>query len=263
MGWLLTALHAESQRKIDGQAWDNMATQVTHRISMNTGRRNFMVLGALTGMGGLSACSNKKNNFITSSLFENQRYVESVSSLLISSDDKNIVVITEKYHYVFDAPPEMVAALKAPFHPSIEGSLGTLVVKGSGAAFIRYELSLKDEASPQAREQALAAGFKARGKGVDTLSIQGALHGTRYASGGLQLPAQSPLRLNRTYQISVDAELSPAEKYGRALLTPVTLTADGAMVLGAVAVGIALLPVLIPVTVALLKGGAGSIGLGP
>ena len=225
-------------------------------------RRNFMMLGAAASLGGLSACADP-DKFITQNLFANQRYVERVSSLLISSDDKHIVVITEKYHYVFDAPPEMVAALKAPFHRSIEGSLGTLFIRGSGAASIRYELVLKDAATSQEREQALAAGFKARGKAADSLSIHGELHGTRYASGGIQPPAQSPLRLNRTYEISVDAELSSTEKHGRALLTPITVTADGAMVLGAVAVGIVLLPVLIPVVIALVKGGAGSIGLGP
>ncbi len=230
---------------------------------MNANRRNFMVLGALSGIGGLSACSNTRSSFITSSLFENQRYVETVSSLLISSDDKNIVVITEKYHYIFDAPPEMLAALKSPFHSSIEGSLDTLFIKGSGQASIRYQLRLMDKASPQEREQAMAAGFKADRKQADALLIQGELHGTRYASGGIQPPAQSPLRLNRTYKISVDAELSSTEKYGRALLTPITITADGAMVLGAAAFGIVLLPVLIPVVVALLKGGAGSVGHGP
>ena len=229
---------------------------------MNRDRRNFMTFGTVAALGGLSACADP-NKFITQNLFANHRYVESVSSLLISSDDKNIVVITEKYHYIFDAPPDMVAALKAPFHRSIEGSLGTLFIAGSGAASIRYELLLKDAATPQERDQALAAGFQARGKASDTLSIRGELHGTRYESGGVQPPAQSPLRLNRTYEISVNAELSPAEKYGRALLTPITVTADGAMVLGAVAVGIVLMPVMIPVVIALLKGGAGSIGYGP
>jgi len=52
---------------------------------MSTNRRNFVVLGAMASVGGLSACAGP-NTFVTQSLFENQRYVETVSSLLISSE---------------------------------------------------------------------------------------------------------------------------------------------------------------------------------
>ena len=236
---------------------------------MNIGRRDFMLMGALASTCGLSACAGAdagspmraEDVFVTGQLFRNERYRETVSSLLISSDEKNIVVMTEKYHYVFDAPPELVAALKAPFHAAITGYLGTLHVKGSGASVIRYELALNKNASQEDREQALSAGFKASTGTSNRLSIQGDLRGTRFASNGVQPPAQSPLLLNRTYVVSVNAELSPAEISGRALLTPITLTADGALVLGMVAVGILLLPLLLVFKDVIAGGGA--LGVGP
>jgi len=210
---------------------------------MTIDRRNFVTLGALLSAGVLAGCAGaEKNKLWTSALFENEQYTENVSSVLVSEDDKYIVVVTEKYHYVFGAPPELVAALKAPFHHAITGSPGRLHVNSSGAATIDYHLRLNNEATQEEKDQARAAGFQTIDEGVEFFH-RGELRGTRYLANGVHLPAQSPVMLNRTYYINVDAELPPDEKSRRALLTPVTVTADGAMLLGVAAAAILLFPV--------------------
>lgn len=200
---------------------------------MNATRRTF-VLGGATGLVVLmSGCA-------TRALHENHTYTEAVSSVLITQDKKKIVFIGKEFHYIFDAPPALVNSLELPFHEKISGTLSNFHVNSNGMISGSYSLSLAKDASEKEPTDVLVAGFNSQSSGK--LSLQGTIHGTRYVAGSFPSDA-SYQKLNRTHNITVIAEQSSAEKGAKALLTPITVAADGALVLFAVVLS----PLLIPI----------------
>lgn len=227
---------------------------------MNAKRRN-IVFGIPMAALALTGCANEV--FMTQKLYKKptSSYVETVSSVLITQDGKKIVVMVQPYHYIFDASPALVAALKAPFHSSIEADLGKLYLRSSSSVRIDYVLSLAASATPEEEAQAVASGFLREGSSRKPI-LRGVLEGTRYDAKGVTLPAHSSLTLNRPYRIEVESEFSAAEKSVRVLATPIAVAADGALILVTVAGGILLLPLVVGF---LAAGGAagGAIGIGP
>jgi len=67
------------------------------------------------------------------------------------------------------------------------------------------------------------------------------MQGVRYRSGGLQIPADAT-RLNNTYDIHVIQSTSKAANTAKILLSPITLAADGVLIIGFVA----LTPIIYP-----------------
>lgn len=77
------------------------------------------------------------------------------------------------------------------------------------------------------------------------------MSGTRYRTDGFK-QEQVPSTFNKPYRIDVVEAMTPAGKAVRLLATPVTLTVDGVLVIGAVA--------LFPVGMTLAKLAAAGVG---
>jgi len=195
---------------------------------MNHERRLLILFGAVGITGILTGC-------VTESLFKDDRYGEELSSVLISEDSKKIVFIGKNYHYIFDAPPILVKTLTASFHKSVSALLSNFHVDGEGNVKGDVTLTLSIKAPDQDKLAAMELGYR---KGTILNSgyyceYRVTLTGIRYKSNGIQ-PQLVSQKLNRTYNVNVIAEQSAGEKAAKALLTPITVAIDGALLIGAI-----------------------------
>lgn len=185
---------------------------------MNLNRRAFIVIGALAVCGQSSGCS--------SILLKDRHYMEKVSTILITEDEKKLVIMTKDYHYIFDAPHSIAITLRSKFHKNVFGEFGEFHVNSSGEILGEYVLRLSKYTSQQEQHEALAAGYRRHIDG--SMSIEGELKGQRYSSNGIQANTDAQ-RLNRTYLMSVVEEPSKLVESSKALLTPIYQGAGGVL----------------------------------
>ena len=175
------------------------------------------------------------------------RYQENVDSVLISADGKQLVFLGPDYHYIFDAPPALVGALRTPaLHGLIRGELGTFKVdtegKISGRIKLIGERHMGDDPSLEAQFKAL--GFE---YAYGDWQFEGQLSGTRYAANGFRLPAsmqEKGAALRHAYTVDVREPDSGLRTAGKVLATPVAVGADGVVLAGAAAAAVVLVPVV-------------------
>jgi hypothetical protein len=139
---------------------------------MNINRRAFIAIGALAVCGQCSGCS--------SMLLRDRHYMEKVSSILITEDEKKLVIMTKDYHYIFDAPHSIAITLRSKFHKNIFGEFGEFHINSSGEILGEYVLRLSKYTSQKEQHEALAAGYRRHIDG--SMSIEGELKGQRYSS---------------------------------------------------------------------------------
>lgn len=161
-------------------------------------RRSFLQATLFLMASGLSSC-----------VATPRTYTEQVSSVLIAADGKKLVVVTPKYHYIFDASPIILRTLKADLHPFVKAFIGPVHVssngKTSGDVYLRLEST-----SQEAVESAIDAGYHRSPDGKAYVATV-PLRGQRYLAGTITLPTQ--YKLNKTYDIDVlsdqDASKTP------------------------------------------------------
>lgn len=182
---------------------------------------------------------------VTSQLLSDRHhtYEENISSLLISQDEKKIVALGKDFHYIFDAPPELVRLLRSPLKKNVAGYFGQFDVDRNDK--ITGTLQIATTAltpSPEDEQEALALGFK---KVSDNrLSIGWTLRGTRYrADPSVTYPEVQ--KLNNAYRVVVSAEPTTLERLAKVPLTPITVAIDGVLVLSAVVLSPIWLPRLL------------------
>jgi hypothetical protein len=147
-------------------------------------------LGWIAGMA-ITSCATGKHT-------RNEK--EIVSGVLITADGTQLVVMTSRFHYIFNIPAPLLAALKGPFHPYVQATFSRFYVDINGTTSGTVSLSVSS--SPDdALASAIAAGFtKTPGGAVFSTP----LHGVRYGAGNVHATAQ--YKLNKTYEIQVDDE---------------------------------------------------------
>jgi hypothetical protein len=184
-----------------------------------------MLLSALIAVLALTGCA-------THSLFEEiksveyKEYEETVSQILTVPDGKQVAVLGEKYHYIFDTDGALIKAIASELHPGLTAKFGSVDVDRKGHIIAYLDLRL-EKGSEQSIAQAKAAGFIADNKGwYKSYSLEG----TRYLAGKFTLPEQMQ-KLNQTYTIKVREAQPIGGKAALALLTPLTVTADGVVIL--------------------------------
>ncbi|KVN32186.1 hypothetical protein WT11_19955 [Burkholderia stagnalis] len=193
-------------------------------------RRRLLGAGALAGRLALSGCFTPK-------LFDDKQYTEGVSRFMITEDGRKLVVLGERYHSIFDMPDKLRPVLMSHYRKSLRSSFYGFHVDGD-AVTGAYHTTLPKDASADDRQAAIADRFKER---TDSLSLGGQIGGKRYSADGFeQKPDAAAQPFNRHYTVAIRESLSPVDKGIRLLATPVTVAADGVLVLG----GILLVPVV-------------------
>jgi len=199
---------------------------------MNELRRKIIFVAGIAAIPMSTGC-------VTAALMsgndERETYTETVSSVLISADGKTLAVLGQDFHYLFEAPDIVKTTLQSDLRNVVEASFNAFLVDASQHITGNYSLRIDKSASPEQREKALSAGFKALPSGE--LSATGILSGTRYKANGVQATDPSQ-KLRKEYKISISAEKSAGAKAaktaGKLLLTPITLAADSILILAAI-----------------------------
>ncbi len=139
---------------------------------------------------------------------------EIVSSVLVTDDGTQLVVMTPRFHYIFNIPAPLLAALKGSFHPYIQATFSDFhveITQGTSGTVSLSVLSAPEEAITEA----IAVGFTKTPSGAQFVTT---LHGVRYSAGDVHATAQ--YKLNRTYEIQVEDDL---QNYSKP--SPITMTA--------------------------------------
>ncbi|MFC0130643.1 hypothetical protein [Ralstonia solanacearum] len=206
-------------------------------------RRSLLTTGALLACANLTGCATAK-------LFEDDKYQETVDRFLVSENGKKLVVLGQRYHYILDMPEHLQAVLSAPYRKRVTASLYDFVAEGDKITgnFNLQVRNARTRMTVEDRQRALADGFT---EYYGDLALQGSVSGTRYRTDGFK-QEQVPSTFNEPYRIDVVETMTSAGKAVRLLATPVTLTVDGVLMIGAV--------VLFPVGMTLAKLAATGIG---
>jgi len=161
-------------------------------------------------------------------LYKPRTYDETALAFLVAEDGSRVVVLGQKYHYIFDEmSPSLKQILLSPLElrTVVVAYLANFSVSSDNVVTGDYSLYLSSEASDEQRKSAIDAGFTA-----PDVTLSGQLKGVRYSAEGFKLPSTAqPREFAHRYGASVRAERSKAAKV---LLTPVTVAADGALILG-------------------------------
>jgi len=164
-----------------------------------------------------------------------QSYKEEICSILMSEDGKKLIVATEKYHYIFDAPPVLMSALKGPLHKSLSASFSMFSVSANDMISGVVTITLP-KSTEEVLQTASNAGFTRNSEGGAFYSTR--LRGERFSSGGIVIPDN--YRLNQKYVIEIDTSATKAEHFSK--VTPLSIVAGVVFIL-AIPVFIAVLMV--------------------
>jgi hypothetical protein len=168
------------------------------------------------------------------------RYTEVISSVLVSADEQRLAVIGSGHHYIFDAPPVLVKALRSPVHPQLSATFAGFHLDRNGVVSGDWLLTLAPGASPAAREQAVAVGLVPGPDGV--LAAGGILKGKRYTGWTYKLRGEQD-KLNRPYEVEIGSDLNAADTAMDEAATPIRLAADGVQLI----YWAPLAPVIVPI----------------
>ncbi len=201
---------------------------------MKNSRRLFLSKMAIgCGMLFLNGC-------VTHSLYQDPRYREVISSVLISSDGMKLVAQGKNYHYIFDAPVTIVKLLQSNLHPYVSGYFNSFSVYRSQEITGNYVLTLNESTPESFVNEAVALGFTIDSSSKAKLVYRGNLCGIRYLSGGVA-PQQATHQLNDTHTVVIETPASASRVAARIVLTPVTVAVDGITVLA----GVVLMPIFL------------------
>jgi hypothetical protein len=181
-------------------------------------RRSLLQAFALSGFGlALGGCA-------TGSSFARRSYTETITSVLISEDGAHLVAIGSNRHYVFDAPPLLVQALKSPVHAKLTGVFTPFHVDAKGDVLGEVTLQLADDAPDDLQRAAESLGFVRDPAGHWQATSR--LSGHRYAGWTYQVGLARD-KLNRTYTVEVTTEDTTTSTIVDSVGTPIRIAADG------------------------------------
>ena len=163
-------------------------------------------------------------------------YTEEVTSVLMSEDGKKLVFIGDDYHYIFDAPVRLSHSLRSSFRKSLFAKFKGFRVDKNDHIIGNITISLDESASEEDKEKAIRLGYDKQSVGP---ALELSLQGKRYKSGGVTTDRVG-YKLNYTYKITVLEERSSLEKSALTALTPITVLADGVLVITGVSLVILL-----------------------
>lgn len=171
---------------------------------------------------------------ITSSWMEDQYSTDTIRSFTVTGDGSELVVLGDKYHYFFPSSSALLKLLTWEGRALLEANLNhTFSADGDkvkGALYLSARGASLDAAQ---RAFLLRAGFREL-EAQKMLYESVDLEGRRYSAVGVQVP--DDVAFARPYEVEI-REVTPPGKYAAKLLaTPVTVAADGALIVGGFAV---------------------------
>ncbi|MDE2421002.1 MAG: hypothetical protein KGO49_07475 [Gammaproteobacteria bacterium] len=191
---------------------------------MKISRRIFLGQTLYLSTLALSGC------IVTPMLFKDHQSIEKIVSVLISTDTNkaHLVVVTTDWHYIFDTPSRVVEALKAPHH-SVAIELKYLHIRNSGVVLLNYSLMMPPFTGEDNNKQVPDGYIVDKESG--NFIWNGFMEGKRYAPSNILIPSELAF-VNKLDEIHVSSEQSNTEKAVKLPLTPITIAADGVVLIG-------------------------------
>ncbi len=177
----------------------------------------------------LSSCTTKR-------LWENPSYKEIIESYFITEDGKKLAIIGEKYHYIVPITSELKKILlsKSQF---INPLFHSFKVDKNNNIIGKYQtlnpINQNKKNTPPLKKPDLANKKDHHNRILEYSDTDSSIVGKRYIGKKIN---KSNYKFKKAYYITVEEEPSKLVKTGKMLVSPITVTADGAMLL----VGIAL-----------------------
>ncbi|WP_175821942.1 hypothetical protein [Burkholderia sp. BCC0419] len=197
-------------------------------MSTSITRRRLLAAGVAASSLALSGCFTPK-------LYKNDAYSEYVSAFMMTEDGKKLVVLGTRYHYIFDLPAQLRPVLLSGYRKSVRTTFEGFHASG-GSVTGHYRIVLPKDASDDDRRAASADGFASEPAG---LVLEGDIDGKRYSTEGfVEKDKAAAQPFNRPYSVYIKESPSVVGMGLRILATPITVAADGVLVLG----GIVLVP---------------------
>ena len=197
-------------------------------MSLSITRRRLLAAGVAASSVALSGCFTPK-------MYKNDAYSERVSAFMMTEDGKKLVVLGTRYHYIFDLPARLRPVLLSGYRKSVRTTFADFHASG-GSVTGHYRIVLPKDASDDDRQAASADGFASEPTG---LVLEGDIDGKRYSTEGfVQKDNAAAQPFNRPYSVYIVESPSVVGMGLRILATPITVAADGVLVLG----GIVLVP---------------------
>ncbi|WP_155947057.1 hypothetical protein [Pseudacidovorax intermedius] len=186
-------------------------------------QRRLMLAGAGSALIGLSGCVTKRLYDMRSD------YREHIHGFFMTSDGASLVILGQRYHYVFAAPPALVAALKPALHSAAKAAdFSTFTVDRNNVVSGYVTLGLKNSLSQEEQALAKEAGFE---QGVRGWTHRVDLRGTRYSAD--RFAGLASQKFSQDYSVYVEEEFAPGLLALKVAATPITVLADGVIALGA------------------------------
>jgi hypothetical protein len=165
---------------------------------------------------------------------------EDVKSFLITNDQRQLVIIGQKNHYIFPLNHDLREILMWNGRSKVMATGLNFVISKNNKINGSYHLKPREMATLTEADQTFMAehGFKVAANANKEWVYTGRLSdGTVYDAGQFKMPAgqsfNEPYHLKISYDY--DRDYAYARGYAeRALLTPVAVAADGLIVVGAV-----------------------------
>jgi hypothetical protein len=199
---------------------------------MNKCRREFLVWTALLSLGITGCVTHELREKIRS----DASYTEEVTSVLFSEDGEKLVFIGDDYHYVFDVPVRLSLSLHSSFRKSLFAKFKEFRVDKNAHIIGNITITLDESASQKDKKEAIELGYDEESVSP-TLELS--LQGKRYKSGGVATD-RVEYKLNYTYKLTVLEERSSLEKAALTSATPISILADGVLIIGGVSLVILL-----------------------
>lgn len=197
----------------------------------NNTRRQILLASILAIVQLTSGCASRKEG--DEGWFRGRTYNVDVSAIYVSQDGKQLVVITPDYHYIFDAPPELIKSTAEPLHRYIFANFRNFIVRTNGDISGDYGLVLEKRKTPEQQiRTAIAIGYK-EVRNQSRLVLSGTVNGKRYVASNIE-PALPAVSLNETYKIQIEEDKSTGGKVADILLSPIYIAAGGVLIMGAV-----------------------------
>lgn len=128
-------------------------------------------------------------------------YDEKIENILFSPKAGKLIVLGERYHYLFDDMHALGKALNASFKKEFTGSFGNFTVNPDNRITGSYRIRTGGTLAPQQREEALRLGLIESGDGG--FELRAHITGERFESVALANEATTRT-LNKPYVVAVD-----------------------------------------------------------
>lgn len=122
---------------------------------MKFSRRDLLAVSGATVLLASVGCANRQQYPAVDRI----KFEEEISSVLISSEAKKLVILGNRNHYVFDDVSSLIAILRSQLHSALIGSFGAFEINLKNQIYGRFTLSSKGPLSATDAIEARRLGF--------------------------------------------------------------------------------------------------------